>query len=837
MISVHNSTIQRKLMWIMALATSTALLITGIAIVLYELLTFEQRFATRFTGQAAIIATNSRAALLFYDQSKATEILQAFQAENDVIQAVLYDAKGQEFAAYRQGQAIISITPPPLSREKNYYFANQHYHFYTPITLEQDLIGGLYIEASSTELYRRLWNYGGIVTGVLLLSLFTALLLSAQLQRLISAPILKLAVAMKQVSQQRDYQIRVHKEGHDEIGILIDGFNHMLTQISRQNESLRQHGNQLEEQIAYRTDELLVTNANLQRTVEALQQARDGLYQEKEKAQITLDSIGDAVITTNAGGQVEYMNLVAERLAGWTESEAQGKAFAEVFDLISDATSESVPSLVERCLRENQTIRLDQPSLLMSRDGQEYTIESSAAPIRKADGAILGSVAILRDVSVARRLHKQILFQATHDALTGLVNRYEFERQLNQLLVDAKTEQHSHGLCYLDLDQFKVVNDTAGHPAGDELLRQIGKLLRAQLRDSDTLARLGGDEFGILMRYCTLDNAVKIANGLLQAIQNYRFSWEQKTFAIGASIGVVLIDSDTSDDHATLFSIADSALYAAKEAGRNRIHAYQPDDELLAQRRGEMQWLNVLHEALDHDRFELHQQPIEALQTLSDTPPLLYELLVRMLDQQGQLIYPGAFIPAAERYQQMVAIDRWVVRHAFKWLQAHPQELQSLHLCTINLSGLSLSDQSFAQFLLNELNTTAIPGRKICFEITETAAVRNLGTALEFLNTVKKYGCSLALDDFGSGLSSFGFLKQWPVDFLKIDKGFVAKVMASSADLAVVESMTKVGHIMGMQVIAEGVEDRAALDRLKEIGVDFVQGYAIAKPKPLRKRS
>ncbi|MEA3546406.1 MAG: EAL domain-containing protein [Thermodesulfobacteriota bacterium] len=556
------------------------------------------------------------------------------------------------------------------------------------------------------------------------------------------------------------------------------------------------------------------------------------LYKEQEKALVTLQSIGDAVISTNNQGLVEFLNPVAETLTGWSAKEAQGRPLTEVFHILSEKSREPAQDPVTRCLIEGKIVGLANHTILVSRSGKEFAIEDSAAPITTDQGETLGVVLVFKDASEARKLSRQISYQATHDALTGLINRAELERRLDRVLETARTESTQNAFCYLDLDQFKLVNDTCGHVAGDELLRQLGKFLQKHIRKRDTLARLGGDEFGLLMEHCSLEEARIVTEVMLKVLGDFTFPWEEHRFKIGVSIGLVSVDRQ-SKSIGDILSAADSACYMAKEQGRNRIHIHQEDDIELAKRHGEMQWAVRLPRALEEERFLLYFQEIMPVQNGNKHKVGHYELLIRMKDEKGNLIMPGAFLPAAERYNLSDKIDCWVINHAFLWLQNHPAHLAELNLCSINLSGLSLSNKTFLPFVIEKLEASGIPPRKICFEITETVAIANLSSAIVFISSLRKLGCRFALDDFGSGLSSFAYLKNLPVDFLKIDGLFVKDILDDPMDLAMVKSINEIGHVMGKQTIAEFVENNAILEKLKEIGVDYSQGYGIGRPRPI----
>jgi diguanylate cyclase (GGDEF)-like protein len=446
------------------------------------------------------------------------------------------------------------------------------------------------------------------------------------------------------------------------------------------------------------------------------------------------------------------------------------------------------------------------------------------------DGQQNNLLLVCEDFTETHNLSQQIAYQASHDSLTGLANRSEFDKAIKDAIALANSDDSEHALCYLDLDQFKIVNDTSGHLAGDELLRQLGDLLKKHLRRNDFIARLGGDEFGVLMYHCTLDEAVIASEKIRDVIRDFHFAWEGRRFSLGVSIGIASI-KDTSGNAVTLLKEADAACYAAKDKGRNRVHVFRPDDEELALRHGEMQWVEKIHQGLEQNMFCLYGQPIAPIGNYEEN--LHFETLVRYKDAKGLIIPPGAFLPAAERYNLAPAMDRWVIHNMFQWIAQTPGFLDQLGLCSINLSGLSLSDEKLFNFIVGQLAVWNIPAYKICFEITETAAIGNLTNATRFINQLKDKGCLFSLDDFGSGLSSFAYLKTLPVDFLKIDGLFVKDILDDKIDLAMVRAINDVGQMMGKKTIAEFVENERIFNLLKELGVDYAQGYGIGKPVPL----
>lgn len=464
-------------------------------------------------------------------------------------------------------------------------------------------------------------------------------------------------------------------------------------------------------------------------------------------------------------------------------------------------------------------------------NGSMHILKSSAKPIFDEHGAFQGYRGVVRNVTEAYNLSRQLTYQAIHDSLTGLVNRVEFEASLQQLLSELDPETDQHALCYLDLDQFKIVNDTCGHEAGDELLRQIAILLQSKVRKSDTLARLGGDEFAVIMRGCSENKAKQVAEGLRSAIEEFQYTWADKKFRVGVSIGVVAI-SNQNVEYAELLRAADSACYAAKDMGRNRVHVYHTADQELAKREGEMHWVARLNHALEAERFRLHFQEITPV-SKTGNQGAHYELLLRMLDDQDNLIQPASYLPSAERYNLATKIDRWVVAAAVDWHVKHPEHLKTVHLCAINLSGRSLADEDFMQYIVDLLHPHPGLASKLCFEITETAAIANLTKATRFMHKLKNLGCYFSLDDFGSGLSSFAYLKRLPIDYLKIDGQFVRDIVHDPIALAMVKSINEIGKVMGKQTIAEFVESDAIAKKLQLIGVDFLQGNHIGEARPL----
>jgi diguanylate cyclase (GGDEF)-like protein/PAS domain S-box-containing protein len=630
----------------------------------------------------------------------------------------------------------------------------------------------------------------------LLLTLGTLLIvfgviLKLVLERLIKRPVDKMVFAAQAISSG-DMNVKFDEDRGDEFGYLSSFMNEAIRNTHRQEREA---------------------------------------WNAKELAEVTLESISDGVVTTDENGKVVFMNSCAESMSGRNLDDEKGKHLAEVMPLVNEGVDELARHPVFNCLSDDASIDLKINCALMLKNGSHLDVSSSLAPIHSNDGEVLGVVMVFQDVSEARALHQELSYQAAHDHLTGLYNRRELEHELQHSLARAHRDGDEHILCYLDLDQFKIVNDTCGHAAGDMLLRKLAEYLQKTLRRTDVLARLGGDEFALLLSQCSIAEAEKVAENLLKKINNFRFNWKERQFQIGASIGVATMTSD-SVDALEVLSNADMACYAAKEAGRNRVHIYQSDDQNLKDRRTEMGMISYVREALEKDRFELFAQPIVSTMDVNDRRH--FEVLVRMKSSEGKLIMPGAFLPAAERYNVMPEIDRWVVSNVLKYMAAENKNFSDYSLA-INISGQSINDESFLEFIIGEIVMHNIDASRLCFEITETEAVSNMDHAISFIEVLKEHKCKFSLDDFGTGVSSFEYLKNLPVDYLKIDGAFIKQIDINKVDYAMVRAINEVATVMGMKTIAEFVENEESYNILKEIGIDYAQGYWIQKPDYIAK--
>jgi diguanylate cyclase (GGDEF)-like protein/PAS domain S-box-containing protein len=547
---------------------------------------------------------------------------------------------------------------------------------------------------------------------------------------------------------------------------------------------------------------------------------------------LALDSIVEAIVTTDPAGLITYMNPAAERLVGASATSVAGKALGDVVALVDEADRRALADPVYQALATGLPVTLSRRAIMISRGaGDERAIEFSASPMRTSDGELVGAAMLLHDVTELRGFARQLSYQATHDALTGMINRREFERRLDEAIASAQRGDSTHILCYLDLDRFKAVNDTSGHLAGDALLREIAGQLRAAVRDSDSVGRIGGDEFGMLLIGCPLEKARQIADDLCRTIGEFRFTWKDQIFQVGVSIGLLEIarESGSVDDS---LAAADSACYMAKRQGSGVV-VYSARDAALARSTGEIQWLQKLQSALRDERFELYVQPIVPAVASATLDGPAMEVFVRMKDEAGADVLPGEFIRAAERYRLMGLIDRWVVRRTLTAVVDGVLEVPAGRCVAINVSGQALGDSQFLEFVVECLDRSGIAPARLCFEMTENAVVANLDYARRFVGVLHGMGCRFALDDFGSGVASFSNLRNLPMDYLKIDGSFTRNLGRDPVNQAMVAAMIKLARTLNFKVIAEQIEDAAALEMARRMGVDFVQGYIIARPQRL----
>jgi diguanylate cyclase (GGDEF)-like protein/PAS domain S-box-containing protein len=620
------------------------------------------------------------------------------------------------------------------------------------------------------------------IAGLIVIAMFARRMAAA-----LSGPITRLTQSVARI-EAGELGHRVQGDFDGELGILENGINQMALslQISRERDRER---------------------------------ADNALYVEKVRAQVTLESIADGVITTDQQGRVVYMNPAAQRMLEWEYDDTGLMHITDVFKAKMPGGDEDQVYPIDECLVRGNVVRNSDHRLLTSRSGRSYVIQDNASPLRDRTGEILGAVVVFRDVTEMRHMMRRMEYLAHHDSLTGLVNRREFEVRLQQVLDNTRSDGGEYILCFLDLDQFKLVNDSGGHEAGDELLKQIAYRLHSAVRGSDVLARLGGDEFGLIFEGCNINKAQEIISKIQTSISDYRFMWQEKVYAIGVSIGCVEVKPEF-DNIAELIRAADSACYLAKDRGPNNTHIYSEDDIELARRHGQTEWLHKLKSALENNGFELYCQRIERSDGANENVEI-YEVLLRL---ESDAITPEVFIAAAERYHLMPEIDRWVFSQAFSSIGS----IAGNTVLSINISGQSLCHDGFLDFMLHTATQHGVDWNRICIEITETAAIENIGRAQEFIDNLRSLGCQFALDDFGSGLSSFAYLRNLRVNYLKIDGNFVKDILSDPIDAAMVGGINEIGHVMHLETVAESVESSDVRDLVNSIGVDYVQGYGVS---------
>ena len=630
----------------------------------------------------------------------------------------------------------------------------------------------------------------------------------------------------------------------DAIEVLINksipSQNAVLSQIAIIIDFQRNNNQKIVQQLEKRLDKniiivifisiiiFILTSLTSAYVISRITKTEEQLFFEKELAQITLDSIGDGVITVDKDYLIQTMNPVAEMLTDVKKQDVVGKSILDIYEGDSPKQRTEINDNLESSVIQRSLFDFT----LTKKDGIEYEVEHTIAPIIDNNQTILGAVIILRDVTEVRTMEKRLSYQASHDALTGLINRREFELRLKQTIRNAQTENLSHSICFLDLDKFKIINDTSGHAAGDEFLKQISTTIQSSLRKTDVLARLGGDEFAIILDSCAIYQATNICNQILKTIKETRFSWGKNSFESGASIGIVPITQLTASA-AEVMSSVDAACYEAKDKGRNRIQVFEPDKAEYIKHQVETSWIQKIKTAISENNFELYFQEIRNINPEYSTPKTI-ELLIRLNDGD-QLIYPDSFIPTAERYHLMPLIDEWVINNAFEFIKRYTKKHNSDIRVAINLSGQSLSEDSVLNLITHNLRKNKqLKKELICFEITETAAIANMSKAVEFIANVKQMGCRFSLDDFGSGLSSFSYLKNMPIDNIKIDGIFIREINTEPTNKVFVESIHNISKVMGIKTTAEYVENEEILACIKSIGIDYAQGYHIAKPEPVK---
>ncbi len=775
--------IKAKLFSMLFFSTILSLIIAMLLLAIVEIAQMKNEIRSDLEAMGRLVADRSTAALVFDDVEVALESLQALSDLSHVTDVCMYKQQGEKFTS--KHKLLKKQCPARMDGLLTQFQKNQLFVF-VPVWLDDEQVGGLLIIADLSQKLERKLKYIGLVLLVFFSASMIAFFLTAPILNWVSSPLKKLADIAHKISTDKNYALRAKKNSNDEIGVLVDAFNNMLTTVDIQNRKL----------------ETAINNYL-------------ALY----------DNNPSMVFHLNLKGRILSVNRFGARQLGLTVNQIVDKS---IFDFVHPDDRGASRALFDLCLLNPTKVYKEEVRKICFDDRIIWVRES--ARVLEEDDERRNFLLVCEDVTEAKMLSEKVAYQASHDALTGLVNRREFDIHVQQIVEEAQINHSVHALGYLDLDQFKVINDTCGHLAGDELLRQLGDELKKNMRHQDVLARLGGDEFGVLMLNCSVDEALHVSEKLRSIVCDFQFGWEDRCFNVGVSIGVALINH-VCGNAVDILKEADAACYAANDKGRNRVHLFSPDDEELASRQGEMQWVEKIQRGIEEDKFCLYGQTIISVDDGNEE--IIFETLVRYKNEQGGIVGPGAFLPAAERYNIISALDKQVIAKLFQWLSEHPQFLNELAHCSLNLSGLTLTDESMLGFIDQQFAYWKIPTEKICFEITETAAISNLTFAQQFIHSLRQRGCSISLDDFGSGLSSFAYLKNLPVDYLKIDGQFVKDILDDKVDHAMVESINSVGHVMGKKTIAEFVENDEILAKLKSLGVDYAQGYGIAAPKPL----
>lgn len=817
MIAVNALSIKRKLNVVYVATTGCALLVACVAFAWNDRIAARANLEQRLLTHARLVARASGASQVTGDEATAREVVAALERDPAVLRAVLESDDGRVRARYvRPDARLASAAETRVLAQSRARISIEE-----SVALPDGSVARIAIVASGAELDERLRYYIAVSGGIMLLALAAAFLLSARLTRTIYAPIEALSDVARRVRETGDYALRAHVPDDSELGRLTADFNRMLAEVERRDR-------RLESEVEERTEALQQSNMELLNEIAERSDTEALLRESQRRFRSAFESAAVGMVLMREDRSIFQVNQAFSDMLGYSRAELMGMSMRD----ISHPEDRDAGVFNYHELKAGNLDNYSVEKRYIDKAGNVIRCLAHTSAVREADGSFAYSIGQIQDITEAYQLAERLSFQATHDPLTGLINRREFEARIEYALTSAKSNRREHALCYLDLDQFKVINDTCGHQAGDELLRQIATLLDGNIRSSDTLARLGGDEFGLLMEGCPLDNSQRVAETLRTAIEEFQFVWDDKRFRVGVSIGVVPINGDSASVMEVLQQ-ADTACYAAKDMGRNRIHVYLREDEELAKRHGEMQWVTKIQAALESDEFRLYVQPIVPVLEGQGAAREHYEVLIRMRDDSGCEIPPGAFLPAAERYNLAARVDRWVLTSLLEWLGGNARELERIDMCSVNLSGLTVADETFLDFVVELFEASSVPSGKICFEITETAVISNLSQATRFIATLKDQGCLFALDDFGSGLSSFAYLKSLPVDYLKIDGMFVRDVFTDPIDKALVKSINDVGKVMGKQTIAEFVESDAVRKVLAELGVDYAQGYGIGKPFPL----
>lgn len=724
--------------------------------------------------------------LVIDDPNNAADLVSKLRAFEHLHRLFLYNESGQAIFAYTMDGN--QRQPPTLIREKSSQFIDNYLYTFNPLEADGKQFGTAYIEISMEPMASSIRKVSDNLIIITLVSLWLALILASAFQQPFTQPILNLTSIIRKVTDTQNYNLRASTQFRNEFGQLYDGFNKLLDTIT---------------------------------------EANNRLFLNTERQRQIYYSITDGIITLNNAGLVDSLNHAARKLTGWKQSEATGKDIKTILQLYDGITQEpfSIPSI--KAIGDNDSIEVKDLKLL-SHTGETYNIEATFSHLTDRDNKTQGVLIVIRNISDEQKLKEQLIISSKQDALTGLANRAEFERELRNRINTAK--DNNVYLLHAGIDHFQVINESKGHTAGDEALKTIAAVISSQCLNKYHCARIGGDEFSIIIDGQQLTEVLKFADDLNTQVAKLNFNWDGSTYPLSLSIGIAEAPSGPEALSQTLKN-ADTARQLAKQHGRNQYRLYQDNDETMLGHRDEMMLYTNIISALEENRMSLYFQKIAPLSPHDDK--LHFEVLVRMTGADGQKLPPSLFIPVAERYRLAGRLDRCVIKNTCGYLAKHPDILNRLDSASINLSGSSLDDENLAQFVLDTLKETGIPGTQLCFEFTETSAITSLNNAKRFMQKLKKVGCRFSLDDFGTGMSSLAYLKHFPVNYLKLDGTFVRDIEHDAIDFALVRSFNDIAHTLGMQTIAEFVENDQIREKLDSIGIDHVQGYAVHKPEPL----
>lgn len=793
------NSIKQKVLAIATIPFLLVAIILSISQISHRMHDVEFRLVSKAKNASNLLAKSVEYGIISGNKIYTKNILTDFVSQSDIINAEVFSEDG----------ALLYSVDDPVTNQKNNSL---------PITITTDIL------RSTEEIsdFEQSHNKQDTRIGILKIDISTESLLNEKQNIIIEGVIITLLLLIITITGTLIY-----------IKQITNPFNQMLEGIDRIKEG--NVGYQLE---SSSISELDILSRHINQMSLSLKHAQQQLleksdneiYIERSKALVTLKAIGEGVITTDTNANITYINPAAEVLIGVRFTSVKGKNIHDILRIRDPDTEGIINYPIERILVNKETIIHDSHLILVKPDNSELVIKDTASPILDKSGELIGVALIFHDFSNIKRMSDKLAYQASHDDLTGLYNRREFERQLDESLKDSRRRNAEHTLCYLDLDQFKIINDTCGHMAGDILLKQISHQIQTRTRHHDIIARLGGDEFGIIFYDTNIKEAEALSETIKNSVSDFKYIWKENSFDVGVSIGIVPITANV-ESHSELMIRADSACYIAKENGRNCIHTYAESDKDFIRRCDELQWYNKIIEAVDNDRFNLFCQKILPANNTGNQS-IHYEILLRMKNKEN-LILPAEFIPAAERYLLMPKIDAWVINAFFKEFEKHAIYNFGGNIYSINLSGQSLCSDEFLEFVLQRLQSKYVSPENLTFEITETSAISNLDKALYFITTMKKLGCKFALDDFGTGVSSFQYLHDLPIDYLKIDGKFVRNIGKNQINHSIIDAICKIGHELGLEIIAEYVENEQIMQKLKECNIDYLQGYALGYPFPL----